>query len=40
VYDEPKALTHPELVIGIAGAIGIDIGAITEEIDRALDDVD
>jgi deoxycytidylate deaminase len=39
VSDEPKALTHPELVIGIAGAIGIDIDAIAEEIDRALDDV-
>lgn len=37
--DELRALSHPELVIGIAGAIGIDIDAIAEEIDRALDDV-
>lgn len=37
--DEPKAVTHPELFIGVAGAIGIDIDAISEEIDRALDDV-
>lgn len=40
--DEPRALTaitRPELIVGIAGAIGIDIDAICEEIDRALDDV-
>jgi deoxycytidylate deaminase len=36
---EPKAITHPELVIGIAGPIGIDVDAITQEIERALDDV-
>lgn len=40
VYDEPKALSHPELIFGIAGPIGIDIDAIAEEIERALDDVD
>lgn len=38
--DEPKAITHPELVIGIAGPIGIDVEAITEEISSALDDVE
>src|SRR5690348_5030466 len=37
--DEPRALTHPELVFGIAGPIGIDIDAISEELGRALDDV-
>ena len=34
--DEPKAITHPELVVGIAGPIGIDVEAISEEISRAL----
>jgi deoxycytidylate deaminase len=34
--DEPRILSHPELVIGIAGPIGIDIEAITEETGRAL----
>lgn len=33
---EPKAITHPELIIGISGPIGIDVPAITEEIVRAL----
>jgi deoxycytidylate deaminase len=37
--DEPRAITHPELVIGIAGPIGIDINTIFEEISRALHDV-
>lgn len=35
----PLAISHPELVIGIAGAIGVDIDAIFEEIDRAVKDV-
>ena len=35
----PLAISHPELIIGIAGAIGVDVEAISEEIDRALDDV-
>jgi hypothetical protein len=39
VSDEPRALTHPELIFGIAGPIGIDINAIAEELERALDDV-
>lgn len=34
-----KALTHPELFIGIAGAIGVDINAIADEIERSLADV-
>ena len=37
--DEPKAITHPELIIGIAGPIGIDVNTIAGEIDRALRDV-
>jgi deoxycytidylate deaminase len=37
--DEPKAITHPELVIGIAGPIGIDVNTITEEIRRSLYEV-
>ncbi|MBB3763265.1 anti-phage dCTP deaminase [Sphingomicrobium lutaoense] len=37
--NEPKAKTHPELVIGIAGPIGIDIDAMTDEITRALKSV-
>lgn len=37
--DDPKAITHPELVIGIAGPIGVDVDAITDEIASALDDV-
>lgn len=40
VTDEPKAITHPELIIGIAGPIGIDVEAISEEIQQALKDVD
>lgn len=36
---EPKAISHPELVIGIAGPIGIDIEALADEIARALKDV-
>ncbi|GGD91229.1 deoxycytidylate deaminase [Tsuneonella deserti] len=39
VSDEPRALTHPELIVGIAGPIGIDINAICEELERAFDDV-
>lgn len=39
VGDEPKAITHPELIIGIAGPIGIDVEGISEEIGRALKDV-
>ena len=34
--DKPRLLSHPELVIGIAGPIGIDIEAMSDEIDRAL----
>tara|TARA_R110000868_G_scaffold49589_5_gene159694 strand:+ start:213 stop:1826 length:1614 start_codon:yes stop_codon:yes gene_type:complete len=34
--DQPRLLSHPELVIGIAGPIGIDIDAMAEEIGRAL----
>lgn len=34
--DEPRLLSHPELVIGIAGPIGIDVDAMADEIDRAL----
>ena len=37
--DEPKAITHPELIIGIAGPIGIDVNTIAEEVDWALKDV-
>lgn len=37
--DEPRAITHPELVVGIAGPIGIDVEAISQEIDRALAEV-
>ncbi|NJL18657.1 MAG: hypothetical protein HC938_17370 [Nitrospira sp.] len=32
----PLAISHPELVIGIAGAIGVDIDAISDEIERAV----
>lgn len=39
VADEPRAITHPELVIGIAGPIGIDIDGISEETTRALHEV-
>jgi deoxycytidylate deaminase len=35
----PLAISHPELVIGIAGAIGVDIDAISDEISKALGDV-
>lgn len=38
--DEPRILSHPELVIGIAGPIGIDIEAMAGEIGRALSLVD
>ena len=34
--DEPRLLSHPELVIGIAGPIGIDVEAMADEIGRAL----
>ena len=34
-----RAITHPELFVGIAGAIGVDISLIVEEIERALADV-
>ena len=34
--DEPRLLSHPELVIGIAGPIGIDVEGMTDEIGRAL----
>lgn len=35
--DQLRLLSHPEIVVGIAGPIGIDIEAIAEEIGRALD---
>lgn len=35
--DQLRLLSHPEIVIGIAGPIGIDIDAIASEIARALD---
>lgn len=35
--DQLRLLSHPEIVVGIAGPIGIDIDAITDEIGRALD---
>lgn len=35
-----KAISFPELVIGIAGPIGIDIEAICEEVEAALSEVD
>ena len=34
--DEPRLLSHPELVVGIAGPIGIDVEAMAAEIGRAL----
>lgn len=34
--DQLRLLSHPELVIGIAGPIGIDVDGITDEIGRAL----
>lgn len=34
--DQLRLLSHPEIVIGIAGPIGIDIDAISDEIGRAL----
>jgi deoxycytidylate deaminase len=37
--DQLLLLSHPELVVGIAGPIGIDIDAITDEIGRALSSV-
>lgn len=35
--DQLRLLSHPEIVVGIAGPIGIDIDAIADEIGRALD---
>lgn len=37
--DEPRAITYPELVVGIAGPIGIDVEAISQEVERALSEV-
>ncbi len=37
MYDEPTALSHPELIVGIAGAIGIDINSICDEISASLE---
>jgi|TARA_R100000501_G_scaffold15987_1_gene29043 deoxycytidylate deaminase len=37
--DELRLLSHPELVIGLAGPIGIDIEAMAAEVDRALGQV-
>ena len=37
--DQLRLLSHPELVIGIAGPIGIDIEAMSEEIAQALNQV-
>lgn len=37
--DKLRLLSHPELVIGLAGPIGIDINAMAEEATRALDQV-
>jgi deoxycytidylate deaminase len=34
--DQLRLLSHPEIVVGIAGPIGIDIEAISDEIGRAL----
>lgn len=34
--DKMRLLSHPELVIGLAGPIGIDIEAMAAEVDRAL----
>lgn len=34
--DEPRLLSHPELIIGLAGPIGIDIEAMAQEVSRAL----
>lgn len=39
MVDELRLLSHPELVIGLAGPIGIDVEAMAEEIGRALDQV-
>jgi hypothetical protein len=36
---ELESQAYPELVIGIAGAIGVDIRALTEELTSALADV-
>lgn len=37
--DKPRPISHPELIIGIAGPIGIDIDLMSDEIARALDAV-
>lgn len=37
--DELRLLSHPELVIGLAGPIGIDIEGMAEEVGRALEQV-
>lgn len=37
--DQLRLLSHPEIVIGLAGPIGIDIDAMSEEVGRALDQV-
>lgn len=39
MYDEPRVISHPELVIGIAGPVGIDATTISNEIARSLKDV-
>lgn len=37
--DKLRLLSHPEIVIGLAGPIGVDIEAMAEEVGRALDQV-
>lgn len=38
--DQLRLLSHPEIVIGLAGPIGIDIEAMAQEVGRALELVD
>jgi hypothetical protein len=37
--DAPEEATGPELVIGLAGAVGTDLGMVTESLSAALDEV-
>lgn len=37
--DQLRLLSHPEIVVGLAGPIGVDIEAMAEEVGRALDQV-
>jgi len=37
--DQLRLLSHPELVIGLAGPIGIDIEQMANEVGRALEQV-